>query len=655
MTAPGRIIADRYELSVAVGRGGMGQVWKAYDRTLQRRVAVKLLRSDLVGGSTDRATLERRFLRECRVTAGIDHPGLVTVYDAGMDEGDLYLVMQLLDGMDLADLIAEQEPVPWEWAVAVAAQICSVLAAIHAAPVVHRDLKPRNVMVRRDGTVKVLDLGVAAVLDPDSTKLTSTGALPGSPAYMAPEQALTGLAEPRSDLYALGCLMYEMLAGRAPFTAPTALAVLQRHLTDRPDPIGTHRPDVPSGLDRLVADLLEKQPEDRPATAQDVYRRLVPLLPPAARDADAALAPNSAMDPTRPLRHPAAPQPFPHAVPAQAAAADGGRYAAVDRTEAGGLAAVVTGAAGPAGVIAGVAAAAVGHAGAHVGTVTPSPGSGSASGSVAGVASGSGSAHLGWAVSAGPSAANVRTDTGHSSGNSIGNRSGTGGGAGHRVGNIPAPAGGSPLDPSGTDWSAVPSAGPDPGGLDVAAALDAAARLLGESQLAQAVDVLGAALPAAVARHGEHDPVVLELRQALADTLLADRQFRRALPELRYLASTFATKAGPLDPEAMEYARQVASCLEELGETHQALQEYRALHAAFQRIPADRADLHFGFELRERTALLLAAVGDPYQAESLLGPLLAEEQRALGLHHPQVVALGQQLLRIQGMRTAWRP
>lgn len=643
MTAPGRIIADRYELSVAVGRGGMGQVWKAYDRTLQRRVAVKLLRSDLVGGGTDRATLERRFLRECRVTAGIDHPGLVTVYDAGMDEGDLYLVMQLLDGMDLADLIAEQEPVPWEWAVAVAAQICSVLAAIHAVPVVHRDLKPRNVMVRRDGTVKVLDLGVAAVLDPDSTKLTSTGALPGSPAYMAPEQALTGLAEPRSDLYALGCLMYEMLAGRAPFTAPTALAVLQRHLTDRPDPIGTHRPDVPSGLDRLVADLLEKQPEDRPATAQDVYRRLVPLLPLAARDADAALAPNSAMDPTRPLRHPAAPQPFPQPVPtpgaavAAGSAGGSGAYGAAERTEAGALAGSIPAPSrgpgagpgpgpgagsgsgpGPAGVIAGVAAAAADRTG-----PPPSPPASSSSGS----------GPLGWAVSGGPSAGSVRA-------------TGANGGAF---------GGGSSLDASGTDWSAVPSAGPDPGGVDVAAALDAAARLLGESQLAQAVDVLGAALPAAVARHGEHDPVVLELRQALADTLLADRQFRRALPELKYLARAFAVQSGPLDPEAMEYARQVASCLEELGETQQALHEYRALYTAFQRIPADRADVHFGFELRERTGLLLAAIGDPYQAESVLGPLLAEEQRALGPHHPQVVALGQQLLRIQGMRAAWRP
>ncbi|MCF2533028.1 serine/threonine protein kinase [Yinghuangia sp. KLBMP8922] len=618
----------------------MGQVWKAYDRTLQRRVAVKLLRSDLAG-STDRHTLERRFLRECRVTAGIDHPGLVTVYDAGMDDSDLYLVMQLLDGMDLGDLIAEHEPVPWEWAVAVAAQICSVLAAIHAAPVVHRDLKPRNVMVRRDGTVKVLDLGVAAVLDPDSTKLTSTGALPGSPAYMAPEQALTGLAEPRSDLYALGCLMYEMLAGRAPFTAPTALAVLQRHLTDRPEPIGSHRPDVPAGLDRLVADLLEKQPEDRPASAQEVYRRLVPLMPQAARDADAALAPSIAMDPTRPLRHPAAPQPAPappaaagmtaaYAVPAQGPQAGGqpayGMYGGAD-----------SGGAMPA------AAGGDSYDSAQYAVPAPpgpagSPGSSGSSGYGGSSGTPSAPGPAPWPVTGGGAAA-----------------SGTG--AWPVPASAPASgphaAAGQGIEPGSSDWSAVPSAGPDTGVVDVAAALDAAARLLGESQLAQAVDVLGAALPVAVARHGEHDPVVLELRQALADTLLADRQFRRALPELRYLASMFTVKLGPLDAETMEYSRQVASCLEELGETHQALGEYRRLYDAYRRMP--EPDLHFGFDVRERIGLLLAAAGDPHQAEAVLGPLLSEESAALGAQHPQVAALGQQLMRIRGMRTAWRP
>ncbi|MFF7243673.1 protein kinase [Embleya sp. NPDC008237] len=535
MSIPGRVIAGRYELSAAIGRGGMGQVWKAYDRTLQRRVAVKLLRTDLVDAAGDRGAMERRFLRECRVTAGIDHPGLVTVFDGGTDEGDLYLVMQLLDGCDLADLIAENQPVPWEWAVAVAAQICSVLAAVHAVPVVHRDLKPRNVMVRRDGTVKVLDLGVAAVLDPESTKLTTTGAMPGSPAYMAPEQ-MNGIVEPRTDLYALGCLLYEMLAGQAPFAGPTMASVMLGHLNGTPEPLGARRPDIPAGLDRLVLHLLGKQPDQRPANAQEVYRLLVPLLP--VGDGD-ALAPTAPMDPTRPLRFPAAPQPLP-GLPGPV------RAAVPDR---------------------------------------PAPP---------------------WAMSAGPAAHPPRPDP---------------------------------------DWAAVPSAAPPV--PDVRSALDEANRLLGEGALTQAVDVLGAALPVAIARHGEHDPLVLGLRQALADTLLADRQFRRALPELQYIAGVFAASGGPLDAEAMEYGRQVAACLEELGELPAALGEYRRLLDLHRRVPD--ADVYQGFDLRERIGLLLAALGDPYQSERMLVPLLAEQEHRLGPQHPRVATLRQHLARIHGV------
>jgi eukaryotic-like serine/threonine-protein kinase len=541
MSTPGRVIAGRYELSAAIGRGGMGQVWKAYDRTLQRRVAVKLLRNDLVDASGDLTTMEQRFLRECRVTAGIDHPGLVTVFDGGTDAGDLYLVMQLLDGCDLADLIAENQPVPWDWAVAVVAQICSVLAAVHAVPVVHRDLKPRNVMVRRDGTVKVLDLGVAAVLDPESTKLTTSGALPGSPAYMAPEQ-LNGIVEPRTDLYALGCLVYEMLAGHAPFTGPTMAAVMVGHLNGTPKPLGAERPDIPAGLELLVMQLLAKQPDERPANAQEVYRRLVPLLPAGNRDAAAALAPVAPMDPTRPLRFPAAPQPLP------------------------GVPEPVRAPAAPAAPAAGAP----------------------------------------WAMRAGPSAQAA------------------------------------PQPPPDADWSAVPSAAPP--AIDVGSALDEANRLLGEGALTQAVDVLGAALPVAIARRGERDALVLGLRQALADTLLADRQFRRALPGLQYLASIFTADGGPTDPEAMEYGRQVAACLEELGNLPAALGEYRRLLDLHRRAPD--GDVYRGFDLRERIGLLLAALGDPYQAESVLVPLLTEEEHRLGPQHPRVSTLRQHVRRI---------
>ncbi|WP_309056766.1 serine/threonine-protein kinase, partial [Streptomyces sp.] len=190
----------------------MGQVWTAYDGRLDRRVAVKLLRpAAITGPATAADELRRRFVRECRVTARVAHPGLVTVHDAGSDGEDLYLVMQYVEGADLADHLAEHDPYPWQWAVAVAAQLCAVLAAVHAVPIVHRDLKPRNVMVRPDGSVIVLDLGVASVLDTDTTRLTHTGSPIGSPAYMAPEQAMGGAVGPSTDLYALGVLLHELL------------------------------------------------------------------------------------------------------------------------------------------------------------------------------------------------------------------------------------------------------------------------------------------------------------------------------------------------------------------------------------------------------------------------------------------------------------
>ncbi|WP_233518291.1 serine/threonine-protein kinase, partial [Streptomyces corynorhini] len=168
----------------------MGQVWTAYDQRLDRRVAVKLLRPDRMADATGAGEMRRRFVRECRVTAQVDHPGLVTVHDAGSDGEDLYLVMQYVAGADLADHLAEHDPYPWQWAVSVAAQLCAVLAAVHAVPIVHRDLKPRNVMVGPDGSITVLDLGVASVIDRDTTRLTRTGSPIGSPAYMAPEQAM---------------------------------------------------------------------------------------------------------------------------------------------------------------------------------------------------------------------------------------------------------------------------------------------------------------------------------------------------------------------------------------------------------------------------------------------------------------------------------
>ncbi|MFD4942056.1 protein kinase [Streptomyces sp. NPDC058239] len=321
----GRLIGGRYQLATILGQGGMGQVWTAYDQRLDRRVAVKLLRPDRVTGpigSEAAGELRRRFVRECRVTAQVDHPGLVTVHDAGSDGDDLYLVMQYVEGADLADHLAEHDPYPWQWSVAVAAQLCAVLCAVHAVPIVHRDLKPRNVMVRPDGTVTVLDLGVASVLDTDTTRLTHTGSPIGSPAYMAPEQAMGGAVGPYTDLYALGVLLHELLSGDVPFAGSTALGVLHRHLYEPPLPVRRIRPDIPEPLETLVLRLLAKDPQHRPSGAQEVYEHLAPLLPTRGTG-----LPTGPLDPTRPFLRPHAPWPDrattpppPPAPPARAAA-----------------------------------------------------------------------------------------------------------------------------------------------------------------------------------------------------------------------------------------------------------------------------------------------------------------------------------------------
>ncbi|MEW2414131.1 serine/threonine-protein kinase [Streptomyces sp. NPDC046866] len=303
MSDDGRIIGERYRLASLLGQGGMGQVWTAYDQRLDRRVAVKLLRPDKVAGPGSVADeLRRRFVRECRVTAQVDHPGLVTVHDAGSDGDELFLVMGYVEGTNLADHLAAHDPYPWPWAVSVVAQLCGVLSAVHAVPIVHRDLKPRNVMVRPDGTVLVLDLGVASVMDTDTTRLTSTGSPIGSPAYMAPEQAMGGAVGPYTDLYALGVLLYELLSGNVPFAGSTALGVLHRHLYEPPVPVRRVRPEIPHQLEATLLHMLAKDPQDRPSSAQQVYEALVPLLPKQG-------TPAASLDPTRPFLRPHAPWP----------------------------------------------------------------------------------------------------------------------------------------------------------------------------------------------------------------------------------------------------------------------------------------------------------------------------------------------------------
>ncbi len=253
----------------------MGEVWFGYDKRLDRPIAIKFIRVDRSAGGRPDPELTQRFVRESRITARMEHPGVPTVYDCGTDGDDLYLVMQLIDGCSVGDLLAETETVPVAWAAAIAAQACSVLFAAHARSLVHRDLKPANLMLCPDGSVKVLDFGIAAALSPDATRITRTGVVVGTPGYMAPEQALSGTTSPQSDLYSLGVVLDEMLTGRNQFAAATPLAAMHGHLERAPRPVRDVRSDVPEGLERLVLWLLAKSPADRPPDAGVVYDLLM--------------------------------------------------------------------------------------------------------------------------------------------------------------------------------------------------------------------------------------------------------------------------------------------------------------------------------------------------------------------------------------------
>ncbi|GHH72998.1 protein kinase [Streptosporangium violaceochromogenes] len=305
-------VAGRYELTEEIDSGGMGMVWRGYDAVLDREVAVKVINPDVVTSVQDARNLADRFRREARITARIHHHGVPQVYDAVLTEpyDRLYLVMEYIRGTSLRAYVRPDASLPISWAAAVAAQIATVLSHAHAIPVVHRDLKPDNVLVTADGTVKVLDFGIAAILRPDVPRLTRFGVPVGTDPYMSPEQTRASQVTPQSDLYALGCLLHELLSGRRVFDGPTQELFQEQHRHARPRPLRALRPDVPEDLEKLVLELLAKKPEQRPVDAYAVYTRLLPFLPPpgsAAPRGGPELAGHP--DPTRMYRRPNAPRP----------------------------------------------------------------------------------------------------------------------------------------------------------------------------------------------------------------------------------------------------------------------------------------------------------------------------------------------------------
>jgi eukaryotic-like serine/threonine-protein kinase len=264
----GQLISGRYRLDAVLGRGGMATVWRGVDERLGRRVAVKLL---------DRATADpamlQRFDREARTAGGLTHPNIVAVYDVGTDNGVPYLVMELIDGTSVAALLASG-PLPLDQAVDITRQVCDALAMTHAQGVVHRDIKPANILLNTTGTVKVCDFGIARLTHQQQTDLTTPHMAIGTSAYMAPEQISGAAVDARTDLYALGCVMYAMLTGHPPFTGDNPLAVLWQHQHQSPPAVASLRPDTPGDLDALIVRMLAKNPSDRPVSAAEVRDRL---------------------------------------------------------------------------------------------------------------------------------------------------------------------------------------------------------------------------------------------------------------------------------------------------------------------------------------------------------------------------------------------
>ena len=310
-------IAGRYELVEQLDAGGMGQIWRGYDGVLDREVAVKLIRTDVISSQEQAEEFAKRFRREARVTARIQHHGVPQVYDAVLDRSydRVYLVMELVHGTSLRAYIDPQALLPIGWVAAIAAQICTVLSHAHAVPVVHRDLKPDNVLVSEGGAIKLLDFGIAAILRTDVTRLTVTGNPIGTSRYMSPEQIQGVQITPHSDLYALGCVLHELLCGRFVFDGPNEFKLMQEHVYEPPTPVRQLRPDVPEALEKLVLELLAKVPEERPADAYDVYERLLPFLPPPGSTPPAAeQGPSGMPDPTLLYRWPNSPRPRPAVV-----------------------------------------------------------------------------------------------------------------------------------------------------------------------------------------------------------------------------------------------------------------------------------------------------------------------------------------------------
>ena len=269
MNLEGKLLGNRYEIIEKIGNGGMSTVYKATDKVLKRNVAVKILRDEF---TTDEEFI-KRFEAEAQSAARLTHANIVSIYDVGAEGNLYYIVMELIQGKTLKEIIIEERgPLPWKWSVNVAIQIASALEIAHRNNIVHRDIKPHNIIITEDGVAKVTDFGIAKAVS--NSTITAFGTTIGSVHYFSPEHARGGFTDAKSDLYSLGVVMYEMLTGKVPFDADTPVSVALKHMQEEPEEPIEMNPNIPVAINKIIMKALQKDVTLRYQSATEMLEDL---------------------------------------------------------------------------------------------------------------------------------------------------------------------------------------------------------------------------------------------------------------------------------------------------------------------------------------------------------------------------------------------